>query len=102
MHCFIYKSLKKDYLYLYIVKKDDFSKVPDALVNSIGKMEFVMDLMLSPERKLAREDAGKVIESLMRQGFLCNCRRKKRRNKSRLSITRPTSQALGKVTPVCP
>lgn len=69
MHCFIYKSLKKDYLYLYIVKRDDFSKVPDALVNSLGKMEFVMDLMLSPERKLAREDVGKVIKSLKEQGF---------------------------------
>ena len=69
MHCFIYKSLKKDYLYLYIVKKDDFSRVPDALVNSLGKMEFVMDLKLSPERKLAREDVGKVIESLKEQGF---------------------------------
>jgi uncharacterized protein YcgL (UPF0745 family) len=69
MQCFIYKSLKKDYLYLYIDKKDDFSKVPDALVNSFGKIEFVMDLELSPERKLAREDAGKIIESLMEQGF---------------------------------
>ena len=69
MHCFIYKSLKKDYLYLYIVKRDDFSKVPDALVNSLGKMEFVMDLKLSLERKLAREDVGKVIESLKEQGF---------------------------------
>ena len=69
MHCFIYKSLKKDYLYLYIVKRDDFSKVPDALVNNLGKMEFVMDLMLSPERKLAREDVGKVIKSLKEQGF---------------------------------
>ena len=69
MQCFIYKSLNKDYLYLYISKKDDFSKVPDALFNHLGKIEFVMDLELSPERKLAREDAGKVIESLKKQGF---------------------------------
>ena len=69
MQCFIYKSRKKDYLYLYIDKKDDFSKVPDALVNSFEKIEFVMDLELSPECKLAREDAGKIIESLMEQGF---------------------------------
>ena len=69
MQCFIYKSLKKDYLYLYINKKDDFSKVPDALINSFGKIKFVMDLELSPELKLAREDAGKIIESLMGQGF---------------------------------
>lgn len=69
MQCFIYKSLKKDYLYLYIVNKDDFSKVPDALINNFGKMEFVMDIELSPEQKLAREDAGKIIDSLKEQGF---------------------------------
>ena len=69
MQCFIYKSLKKDYLYLYVTNKDDFSKVPEALFKHLGKMEFVMDLELSPERKLAREDVGKVIESLKEQGF---------------------------------
>jgi uncharacterized protein YcgL (UPF0745 family) len=69
MHCFIYKSLKKEDLYLYIDKKDDFSKVPEMLFNSFGKMAFVMDLELTPERKLAREDAGKVIASLKEKGF---------------------------------
>jgi len=69
MQCFIYKSLKRDYLYLYTVKKDDFSKVPDTLANSMGKMEFVMSLELTPDLKLAREDAGCVIESLKKQGF---------------------------------
>ncbi len=69
MQCFIYKSLKKDYLYLYIDKKDDFSRVPEALFNSFGKMEFVMDLELTPERKLAKEDVEKVIESLNLKGF---------------------------------
>ena len=101
MQCFIYKSLKKDYLYLYIDKKDDFSKVPDALINHFGKMEFVMDLELSPERKLAMEDAGKIIQNIMEQGFFVqfNCRRKKRRNKSKPD---QHLQAFGKVTPVCP
>jgi uncharacterized protein YcgL (UPF0745 family) len=69
MQCFIYKSLKKDYLYLYVANQDDFSKVPDALLDSLGKMEFVMGLELTPERKLAREDAKKVIASLEGQGF---------------------------------
>lgn len=69
MQCFIYKSLKKEDLYLYIDKKDDFSKVPEMLFNSFGKMAFVMDFELTPERKLAREDAGKVIASLKEKGF---------------------------------
>ena len=69
MLCFIYKSLKKEYLYLYITKKDDFSQVPEALFNSMGKIEFVMELELSVERKLAREDAVKVIAGLKEKGF---------------------------------
>ncbi len=69
MLCFIYKSLKKEHLYLYIEKKDDFSRVPEALFNSFGAMAFVMDLELTPERKLAKEDAGKVIDSLKAKGF---------------------------------
>lgn len=69
MFCFIYKSLKKEHLYLYVDKKDDFSKVPEALFNSFGKMEFVMDLELSPQRKLAKEEVGKVIDSLKTKGF---------------------------------
>jgi uncharacterized protein YcgL (UPF0745 family) len=69
MLCFIYKSLKKEHLYLYIDKKDDFSRVPEALFGSFGKMEFVMELELTPDRKLAQEDAVKVINSLTTKGF---------------------------------
>lgn len=69
MLCFIYKSLKKEHLYLYVDKKDDFSRVPEALFESFGKMEFVMELELTPERKLAQEDAVKVMDSLTAKGF---------------------------------
>ncbi|MDD5578654.1 MAG: YcgL domain-containing protein [Methylobacter sp.] len=69
MQCFIYKSQKQDYLYLYIDKKDDFSSVPALLFNSLGRLEFVMELELSPERKLAREDPEKVIQGLKEKGF---------------------------------
>ncbi|HEY8158673.1 MAG TPA: YcgL domain-containing protein [Methylobacter sp.] len=69
MLCFIYKSLKKEHLYLYVDKKDDFSKVPEALFGSFGKTEFVMELELTPERKLAKEDVEKVIDSLKTKGF---------------------------------
>jgi len=69
MLCYIYKSLKKDQLYLYVEQKNDFSKVPEALFNSFGKLEFVMELELSPERKLAKEDVVKVIGSLDEKGF---------------------------------
>lgn len=69
MLCFIYKSLKKDELYLYLDKKDDFSSIPQDLFKSFGRMEFVMELHLTSQRKLAREDVGKVIASLQNKGF---------------------------------
>ncbi len=69
MHCFIYKSLKKDELYLYLKQKDDFSELPKPLLDSLGKLTFVMDLELTPERKLAREDVRQVIASLEEKGF---------------------------------
>lgn len=69
MQSYIYKSLKKDELYLYLVKKDDFSDIPEPLLNSFGKIEFVMELDITPDRKLAREDTAKVLNSLQEKGF---------------------------------
>ena len=69
MKCFVYKSLKKEELYLYLEKQDDFSAIPVPLFNSLGRLEFVMDLNLTPERKLAREDVNKILTSLQEKGF---------------------------------
>ena len=69
MQCFIYKSLKKDELYLYLDKRDDFSAVPEALLQNFGRLVFVMELELSPQRKLAREDVDKVIDNIQSKGF---------------------------------
>lgn len=69
MQCYIYKSLKKDELYLYLDKRDDFSALPETLLQSFGSLSFVMELQLSPQRKLARADAVKVMESIKNKGF---------------------------------
>ncbi len=69
MRCFVYKSLKKDLLYLYLKNENDFSILPEALLSMVGKLEFVMELDLTPERKLASEDTQKVRASLQEKGF---------------------------------
>lgn len=69
MQCFIYKSLTKADLYLYLNQKDNFSALPTELYESFGRLEFVMELKLTPERKLARADVTKVIAKLERKGF---------------------------------
>lgn len=69
MKCYIYKSSKKDQLYLYVPKKDDFEAIPPILMDTMGKPEFVMELELTAERKLARADAGEVLAVLQEKGF---------------------------------
>jgi uncharacterized protein YcgL (UPF0745 family) len=69
MQCFIYKSSKKDQLYLYLPQKDDFEAVPPILMDTMGQPEFVMELELSPERKLARANAADVLAGLQEKGF---------------------------------
>lgn len=69
MRCWIYKSSRKDELYLYVREKDDFDGLPPELMGLIGRPELVMDLELNPRRPLARVDVGRVMEALESRGF---------------------------------
>ncbi len=69
MLCFIYKSSKKPELYLYLPEKDNFSHLDELLFAEFGTPEFVMELELTPSRKLARANPEKVISSLKDNGY---------------------------------
>ena len=69
LDCWIYKSPRKDEMYLYVPAEDDFEAVPTALLERFGQPVFVMQLALSPERPLAREDVKQVMSNLREQGF---------------------------------
>ncbi len=67
--CSIYKSSAKADAYLYVEREDDFSRVPTALLSKLGRLEWVMNLQLHPERPLARADAGQVLAQLRVEGY---------------------------------
>ena len=67
--CSIYKSSKKAEMYLYVDRSQDVSKLPEALMLAFGSPTKVMDLVLTPEKKLARADAEKVLASIEEQDF---------------------------------
>ena len=77
MHCDIYKSSKKDEMYMYVARPDatedhqdnPFECVPESILQAFGRATFVMHLELSPERKLARANILHVIDSLQSKGF---------------------------------
>lgn len=67
--CSIYKSSKKEEMYLYVDKREGLERVPDALIEIFGAPVHSMDMPLTAERKLARADTAKVLESIRDQGF---------------------------------
>lgn len=56
-------------MYLYIPEKDQFDDLPAILLDSMGEMSLVIELELTPERKLARADVNEVMQSLQEKGF---------------------------------
>ncbi|MEX0446076.1 YcgL domain-containing protein [Xenorhabdus sp. SGI246] len=69
MICVIYRSPKREQTYLYIEKKGDFSRVPEALLKAFGQPQFSMMISLAERKKLANADIEKVKVALNEQGF---------------------------------
>jgi uncharacterized protein YcgL (UPF0745 family) len=67
--CWIYRSPRKDEMYLYLPAEDGFDELPPALLERFGRPEFVMQLELSPGRPLAREDVASVVRNLREVGY---------------------------------
>lgn len=67
--CWIYRSPRKDEMYLYLAKEDAFDDIPEPLMQRFGTPQLVMQLDLDPQRKLARVEVGAVLASLAENGF---------------------------------
>jgi uncharacterized protein YcgL (UPF0745 family) len=67
--CWIYKDRRRGETYLYLARRDDFKAAPDALLDALGALDFVMELELHPERPLARASVTHVMSSLEEQGY---------------------------------
>lgn len=67
--CYVYKSRRKADTYVYLRERDDFSVLPPDLAQALGELSLVLQFELTPERKLAREEAGTVLEHLAARGF---------------------------------
>ena len=67
--CSVFKSSKKKEMYLYVDRKQDLSELPDALLSVFGEPVHVLDMLLTPEKRLARVEANKVLEAIREKGF---------------------------------
>ena len=69
MISYIFRSVKKDEMYLYLLQKDGFDSLNDQLRSVFGKPEFVMMINLDKRAKLARVDINHVKEQLSENGY---------------------------------
>lgn len=69
MICDIFRSSKKPDLYLYVPKQKGLKEVPAPLLDLFGKPELAFSLLLTNERKLAKEDIELVLQSLKEKGY---------------------------------
>jgi len=67
--CHIYRSSKKEELYLFLAKEDDFECVPAEVIKGFGKPQKAMVLELTPETRMARSNAPDVLANLKQHGF---------------------------------
>lgn len=69
LQCWVYRSPRKSQMYLYLAERDGFSAVPEALLSRFGEPRLVIELELTAQRKLAREDVVEVMRNLRGQGY---------------------------------
>jgi len=67
--CSIYKSSKREEMYIYVEKSKGLKEVPEALLAMFGTPTKIMDAILTKEKKLARADIDKVLEEVKSKGF---------------------------------
>lgn len=67
--CWVYRSPRKQEMYLYLAEEDGFDTVPDELLERFGEPVLVIGLELSSQRKLAREDVEQVMQNLRKKGY---------------------------------
>ena len=69
MQCFIYRCNLKPDMYIYLAEEDNFESVPKEIYNTLGIVEFSMELDITPETKLIKEDTATVLSNLKEHGF---------------------------------
>ncbi|CAH9064709.1 MAG: YcgL domain-containing protein [Pseudoalteromonas tetraodonis] len=65
----VYKSKKKADTFLFIEKRDDFSKVPEPLMTMFGQPQYVMIINLAKRTQLGVADLDTLKQSLSDQGY---------------------------------
>lgn len=67
--CEVFRSSRKEEMYLYVDKLHGLVDVPEPLLERFGKPLSAMTLILTEDRKLARVKAADVMAAIREQGY---------------------------------
>lgn len=67
--CEVFKSPRKEEMYLYVDKRQGLAEVPEALLERFGRPLPAMTLILTPERRLGRATAEDVMVAIRDKGY---------------------------------
>ncbi len=65
----VYKTPLKDEMYLYVQKGQDLQKLDDALLQVFQQPSWVMDLLLTSQKQLARVATVDVLKNIAEKGY---------------------------------
>ena len=69
MLAYVYKSRKRADTYVYLAEREGFARLPEALRTQLGPLDFLLEVAITPERRLARGNQREVLRNLAVQGF---------------------------------
>ena len=69
MHAYGFTRHRQADTYVYLSERDAFDRLPEPLRTRLGPLRFVLDVALTPERRLARENPEDVRHNLVARGF---------------------------------
>ena len=69
MLCQVFRSKRREGLYLYVEKGTDLEALPAALMDRFGPAQSALMMMLSEDKKLARTDGATVMAAIRDKGF---------------------------------
>lgn len=69
IECDVYKTEKKENLYLYVPAEQGMSRVPEDLLSQFGEPEKALSFTLTEDKALAKEDPALVLKNLQEQGY---------------------------------
>lgn len=65
----VFRSSKKNDTYIYVRRGQAWEELPESLRSIFGQPVHAMDLVMTPDRKLARTTGKQVLEALAEKDF---------------------------------